>query len=59
MPLLADVIVDVPTLQTNRPYTYLVPHHLSAIMSKGMRVIVPFGQGSRRIQATDVSNDCL
>ncbi|WP_161877642.1 primosomal protein N' [Alkalibacterium sp. MB6] len=61
MPLLADVIVDVPTLQTNRPYTYLVPDELSTVVSKGMRVIVPFGQGSRCIQGfvVDVRHDEL
>ncbi|AYF92609.1 primosomal protein N' [Apilactobacillus bombintestini] len=56
---LAKVIVDVPTMQTNDPYTYLVPDELSDKIQKGMRVIVPFGNGSRKIQGiiADVDND--
>lgn len=56
---LAKAIVDVPTMQTNDPYTYLVPDELSDKIQKGMRVIVPFGNGSRKIQGiiADVDND--
>lgn len=50
MPLLADVIVDVPTLQTNQPYSYLVPEKYRHFLKVGMRVIVPFGRGSRKVQ---------
>lgn len=47
---LAQVIVDVPTQQTNRPYTYLVPARLVKQVAVGMRVVVPFGRGSRKVQ---------
>ncbi|UQS85704.1 primosomal protein N' [Apilactobacillus apisilvae] len=47
---LAKIIVDVPTMQTNEPYTYRIPEFLSDQLQRGMRVIVPFGNGSRKIQ---------
>lgn len=49
MPKVAEVIVDVPTLQTNNPYEFLIPNHLQRDIKVGMRVVVPFGQGNRRI----------
>ena len=45
-----QVIVDVPTMQTNRPYTYRVPERLTNQVTAGMRVIVPFGRGKREVQ---------
>ena len=50
MALFAEVIVDVPTLQTNQPYSYKIPERFEAFIQKGMRVIVPFGKGSRTVQ---------
>ncbi|OJF89734.1 primosomal protein N' [Alkalibacterium sp. 20] len=50
MSLVANIIVDVPTLQTNRPYTYSIPEEFLTIIEPGMRVVVPFGNGSRKIQ---------
>lgn len=46
----AQVIVDVPTMQTDQPYTYLVPDEWQAVIECGMRVEVPFGEGNRHIQ---------
>ncbi|ATO43984.1 primosomal protein N' [Loigolactobacillus coryniformis] len=46
----AQVIVDVPTLQTNRPYDYVIPAIWQAQLRAGMRVVVPFGKGQRQIQ---------
>ncbi|WP_195332172.1 primosomal protein N' [Weissella cibaria] len=46
----AQVIVDVPTMQTNQPYTYAVPEALTEVLAVGMRVVVPFGRGNRLIQ---------
>ncbi|MHC5269352.1 primosomal protein N' [Enterococcus sp. LJL98] len=46
----AEVIVDVPTMQTDQPYTYLVPEAWQAVIELGMRVEVPFGEGNRHIQ---------
>lgn len=46
----AQVIVDVPAMQTDTPYTYLVPEKLGDSITKGMRVEVPFGKGNRHVQ---------
>ncbi|WP_251546272.1 primosomal protein N' [Limosilactobacillus caecicola] len=54
---LAQVIVDVPTLQTNRPYTYQIPEHLERQVQVGMRVVVPFGKGTRQVQGFIVGLD--
>ncbi|AYW46270.1 primosomal protein N' [Tetragenococcus koreensis] len=50
MTLFAEVIVDVPTMQTDQPFTYIVPEELSDVIEVGMRVEVPFGEGNRHIQ---------
>jgi len=39
----AQIIVDVPTMQTNQPYTYIVPDAVRETLKPGMRVDVPFG----------------
>ncbi|TNJ67212.1 primosomal protein N' [Paenibacillus hemerocallicola] len=39
----AQVIVDVPAKQTNRPFDYVVPEELRAWIGIGSRVGVPFG----------------
>lgn len=44
----AQVIVDVPTMQTDRTYDYQVPNNLKVAI--GMRVIVNFGKGERAVQ---------
>lgn len=54
---IAQVIVDVPTLQTNRPYTYRIPSRLEHQVQVGMRVIVPFGNGKREVQGFIVGLD--
>ncbi|MHA8111068.1 primosomal protein N' [Lactobacillaceae bacterium Melli_B4] len=46
----AQVIVDVPTMQTDQPYTYQIPKTLADDLALGMRVIVPFGRGKRKVQ---------
>lgn len=40
---IARVVVDVPASQTDRIFDYLIPEKLAGSISKGMRVIVPFG----------------
>ena len=47
---LAKVIVDVPLMQTDRPYSYAVPKEFSTMLEIGMRVHVPFGKANRLIQ---------
>ena len=54
---LAQVIVDVPTMQTDQPYTYAIPKRLESQIQVGMRVIVPFGRGKREVQGFVVGID--
>lgn len=44
-------------MQTNRPYTYRVPERLERQVQPGMRVMVPFGRGSREVQGFVVAVD--
>ncbi|BDG48100.1 primosomal protein N' [Parageobacillus sp. KH3-4] len=44
----AEVIVDVPARQTDRPFDYAIPEKWEDILQPGMRVTVPFGP--RRLQ---------
>ncbi|MDR0921711.1 MAG: primosomal protein N' [Lactobacillales bacterium] len=50
MNITCEVIVDVPAMQTDQPYSYIVPFALSESLQVGMRVIVPFGKGNRLVQ---------
>ncbi|THE14423.1 primosomal protein N' [Bacillus timonensis] len=45
---IASIIVDVPAMQTDKPYDYLVPDKWSDMIVPGMRVVVPFGP--RKVQ---------
>ncbi|EPD04846.1 primosomal protein N' [Lacticaseibacillus paracasei subsp. paracasei CNCM I-2877] len=51
MAIVAKVIVDVPTMQTDRPFDYLVPARLESALQAGMRVWVQFGKGARKVAA--------
>lgn len=51
--MIAEVIVDVPSGQTDRLFDYEVPSHLTDVVEVGMRVVVPFGP--RKIQGFIVS----
>lgn len=46
--MIAKVIVDVPSSQTDRLYDYEIPDMWINVIEKGMRVIVPFG--NRKVQ---------
>ncbi|WP_170239341.1 primosomal protein N' [Streptococcus sp. ZY1909104] len=46
----AQIIVDVPLMQTDQAYTYLVSKEFEAGIVPGIRVHVPFGKGNRLIQ---------
>lgn len=48
--MLAAIIVDVPHMQTDKPYSYRVPHQWEGMVQVGVRVHVPFGKGNRLIQ---------
>lgn len=43
MARVAQVIVDVPAMQVDRPFDYLIPEAWQDIVRPGMRVSVPFG----------------
>lgn len=51
----AKIIVDVPTMQTNRPFDYGIPDALAAKVQPGMRVVVNFGQGKRLVMGMVVA----
>lgn len=57
MTQIAHVIVDVPTMQTDQPYSYSIPKELENQLLKGMRVSVPFGRGKRKVQGFVVGID--
>ena len=47
---IAKIIVDVPLMQTDQPYSYKVPEEFEEMLEVGMRVHVPFGKVNRLIQ---------
>ncbi|GBG97042.1 primosomal protein N' [Lactococcus termiticola] len=47
---IAEVIVDVPLMQTDKPFSYAIPEHLAGLIEVGMRVHVPFGSAGRLVQ---------
>lgn len=51
--MIAQVIVDVPARQTDKPFDYLIPESLEGIIKPGVRVVVPFGP--RKVQGFVVS----
>lgn len=53
----AQVIIDIPAQQTNRPFDYLVPPSLTADIQVGMRVLVPFGTKLRQGFVIQLQND--
>ena len=40
MVLVAQIIVDVPLMQTDRPYSYLVPESMQGQITIGMRNVM-------------------
>ncbi len=47
---LCQVAVSAATYAIDKPYTYLVPEGLLEAARPGMRCIVPFSQGNRRVE---------
>ena len=52
---IAKIIVDVPLMQTDQPYSYRIPEEFEGMLEVGMRVHVPFGKGNRLIQGIVLS----
>ncbi len=48
--MIARVALSAATYAIDKPYDYLVPSELEAVLVPGMRVIVPFGAGNRRTE---------
>ena len=48
--VIAKIIVDVPLMQTDQPYSYKIPEEFKDMLEVGMRVHVPFGKANRLIQ---------
>ncbi|MGT2772580.1 primosomal protein N' [Streptococcus marimammalium] len=46
----ALVIVDIPSMQTDKPFSYIIPEHLLDLVAVGSRVHVPFGRANRLLQ---------
>ncbi|WP_262316252.1 primosomal protein N' [Lacticaseibacillus parakribbianus] len=59
MTAVAKVIVDVPTMQTDRPFDYAIPNALADAIQPGMRVWVGFGRGSRQVAGMVVAVDTV
>ncbi len=45
-----QVAVSVATYAIDRPYTYLIPPAIEDRIRPGMRAMVPFGRGNRRVE---------
>lgn len=53
--MLAQVIVDLPLFQTDKPFSYEVPEEWQDLVQVGVRVHVPFGKSNRLIQGLVVA----
>ena len=53
--LLAKIALSSATYGIDKPYDYLVPPELSESLKVGMRVLVPFGAGNRRVEGIVLS----
>lgn len=47
---IAQVIVDVPLMQTDKPFSYIIPKNVEDQVTIGSRVHVSFGRGNRLLQ---------
>ena len=45
----AQIIIDNRASSTDKPYTYLIKPEMEDIIQEGMRVLIPFGRGNRKI----------
>lgn len=56
----ANVIVDISLEKLDRTFQYRVPEKLEASLEVGTQVVVPFGNGSRRLTAyvVELTDEC-
>ena len=45
----AQIIIDNRASSTDRPYTYLIKPEMEDMVQEGMRVLIPFGRGNRKL----------
>lgn len=48
---IAEVFLNQKNKRIDLAYDYVIPQKLEAVIKEGMRVVVPFGIGNRRIEA--------
>ncbi len=48
--LIADIILEQTAFSFDKPYGYAVPEEFSSVLTKGCRVVVPFGRGNTHRQ---------
>lgn len=53
--LLAKVALSSATYAIDKPYDYLVPPDMEGTLTPGMRVLVPFGAGNKRVEGIVLS----
>ncbi|MCR5848925.1 MAG: primosomal protein N' [Lachnospiraceae bacterium] len=56
----AKVIVDISHEKLDRPFTYIIPDHLSSQVEEGTLVEIPFGAGNKIISGyvTEITEGC-
>ena len=47
--LYSDVIIDISLEKLDKTFQYEIPQHLQDVVQIGSRVVIPFGNGTRRI----------
>ena len=50
MTLIAQVIINSPSKQTDKSFDYLIPENSGFNITVGTRVLVPFGRGNRQVE---------
>ena len=55
MDILCQIAVSSATYAIDKPYTYLLPQPFATTAKPGMRVIVPFGAGNKRVEGLILS----
>ena len=55
----ADVIIDISLEKLDKTFQYLIPKELEDVIGLGTQVVIPFGNGSRRIKGyvVDISEE--
>ena len=53
----AKIALAAATYAIDKPYSYRVPEETASFLRKGMRVLVPFGAGNRRVEGIVLALD--